>query len=51
LWIPLGVVRLRVASAASSRKGRLAGTYMGVSIVLVTLAVVSARTLIHSLTR
>jgi hypothetical protein len=45
LWIPLGAAGLRGACAASSPRERLAGTYMGLSIVLITLAVVSARTL------
>ena len=45
LWLPLGLVRLRGARVASSRRGRLAGTYMGVLVVLITLLVVTAGTL------
>jgi hypothetical protein len=46
LWIPLGVYRLQSAWAASTRKARTAGIYMGVSVVLVTIIAVAARAML-----
>jgi hypothetical protein len=45
LWIPFGVVRLRRAWAASRRTARLAGMYLGLSVVFVSLVVVAASTI------
>ena len=41
IWIPLGAVRLRSARRASSRRGYIAGVYLGLSVVLITMAVVA----------
>lgn len=46
LWMPVGVHRLQRAWAASTRKGRVAGMYIGVSVVLVTIIAVAARALL-----
>ena len=40
LWIPVGAHRLQSAWAASTRKARMAGIYLGISVVLVTVAAV-----------
>jgi Protein of unknown function with HXXEE motif len=41
IWIPLGAVRLRSARRASTRRGYIAGVYLGLSVVLITMAVVA----------
>jgi hypothetical protein len=43
LWIPLGVYALQSAWAASTSKARRAGIYIGLSVVLITMAAVAAR--------
>lgn len=40
-WIPLGVIRLRSARRASTRRASRAGTYIGLSVVLITCAVIA----------
>jgi hypothetical protein len=45
VWIPFTVVRLQKAWAGSRRKARVAGTFLGLSVVLVSLAVVAAGTI------
>jgi Protein of unknown function with HXXEE motif len=44
VWTPLSVVCLRDANEAVTRKARLAGLYLGLGVVLVTVAVVAFRT-------
>ena len=46
VWIPLGAVRLRNAYETATRKARLAGLYLGVAVVLVTLAIVALGTIV-----
>jgi hypothetical protein len=46
LWIPVGVYSLQRAWAVSTRKARIAGVYIGLSIVLVTMAAVAARVIL-----
>jgi hypothetical protein len=41
IWIPLGAMRLRSARRRSTRRGRIAGVYLGLSVVLITMAVVA----------
>ena len=41
VWLPLGIVRLRDAQHAVTRKGRIAGWWLGIAVVLVTLAVLA----------
>ena len=41
IWMPVGAVRLRSARRASTRRGYIAGIYLGLSVVLITVAVVS----------
>ena len=41
IWIPLGAMRLRSARRASTRRGYIAGVYLGLSVVLITMAVVA----------
>jgi hypothetical protein len=43
LWSPLGVYILQSAWGASRRKARMAGIYVGLSVVLVTMAALVAR--------
>ena len=43
LWTPVGVYSLQSAWGASTRKARMAGVYIGLSVVLVTMAAVAAR--------
>jgi hypothetical protein len=45
IWSPLGVVRLRSASEASTRRARHAGIYIGISVVLITLVVITFATI------
>ena len=45
IWSPLGVIRMRSASEASTRRARHAGIYIGVSVVLITLFVVTFGTI------
>jgi hypothetical protein len=45
IWVPLGTVRLRQAVRASGHRARIAGCCIGIGVVLVTLLVVSLRTL------
>jgi Protein of unknown function with HXXEE motif len=40
IWIPLGALRLQRARRASTRRGHIAGVYLGLSVVLITIAVV-----------
>jgi Protein of unknown function with HXXEE motif len=40
IWIPLGAARLRSARRTSTRRGYIAGVYLGLSVVLITMAVV-----------
>ena len=40
IWMPLGLVRLRHAHEAATRRGRLAGVCLGVAVLLVTLGVI-----------
>lgn len=47
VWIPAGVHRLQSAWAASTRKARTAGIYIGVSVVVVTLAAVAASAIVR----
>ena len=42
VWIPLGWVRLRVVSRASSHRARVAGLCAGVFVTIVTLAVLAS---------
>jgi hypothetical protein len=46
LWMPVGLQRLKGAWAASTRKARIVGIYIGVSVVLVTIAVVAGRAML-----
>jgi hypothetical protein len=41
IWIPLGAVRLRSARRASTPRGYMAGVYLGLAVVLITMAVVA----------
>jgi hypothetical protein len=41
IWIPLGALRLRSAQRASTRRGYIAGVYLGLAVVLITMAVVA----------
>jgi hypothetical protein len=40
IWIPLGTLRLQRARRALTRRGYIAGVYLGLSVVLITIAVV-----------
>ena len=42
LWLPLGAVRLRLAIRESSRRERRVGIIVGVSAVIISLAVVAS---------
>lgn len=46
VWAPVGTIRLRSAYRASPPRGRRAGVYMGVTAVLVTVAVVAFGTVV-----
>jgi hypothetical protein len=46
LWIPVGVYSLQRAWAVSTRKARIVGVYIGLSVVLVTMAAVAARAIL-----
>ena len=41
IWVPLGTVRLRSARRTSTPRGYVAGVYLGLSVVLITMAVVA----------
>ena len=41
MWVPLGTVRLRSARRTSTPRGYMAGVYLGLSVVLITMAVVA----------
>ena len=41
IWVPLGTVRLRSARRTSTPRGYMAGVYLGLSVVLITMAVVA----------
>jgi Protein of unknown function with HXXEE motif len=43
LWSPVGIYSLQSAWGALTRKARMAGVYIGLSVVLVTMAAVAAR--------
>jgi Protein of unknown function with HXXEE motif len=42
LWVPLGVVRLRVGVRESSARGRRIGLWVGVAAVIVSLSVLAS---------
>ena len=46
IWIPFGGIRLRSAFQASTRRARHAGIYLGLSVVLITLLVVTFGTIL-----
>ena len=41
VWLPLSVVRLRRARGLSTRRARRAGMYLGLAVVVITMAVVA----------
>ena len=41
IWVPLGTVRLRNARRTSTPRAYMAGVYLGLSVVLITMAVVA----------
>jgi hypothetical protein len=45
IWSPLGVIRLKSANEASTRRARHAGIYIGLSVVVITLVVVTFGTI------
>ena len=46
MWIPLGTVRLRIARKATSLRARVAGTYLGIGVVLMTVVVLALNALL-----
>ena len=38
IWIPVGALRLRIARRAATRRGYIAGVYLGFAVVLITIA-------------
>lgn len=47
LWGPLGAIRLRSARLASTPRARRAGTYIGLSAVLIATAIVALGTIVR----